>query len=70
MMVPVGAANASQALERGRIPDVAAERVAGVGRIGDDPAIAYDLGRAADQSQLRTLAVQFEVLGHGLRRRG
>jgi len=70
MMMPVGAANASQALERGRIADVAAERIARVGRIGDDPAAAHDLGRAANQSQLRILPVQLEVLGHGLRRRG
>jgi hypothetical protein len=57
MMVPIGATNAPQALECRGIADVAAKRIAGVGRIGDQAAIAYDLGRATDQSQLRILTM-------------
>ena len=63
MMVAVGVAQAADALERGRVADVTAERVAAVGRIGDQPAVAQDLRGLADQPRLRILRVQFEILG-------
>ncbi len=53
MVVAVGLADAPHALERGRIPKVPAEGIAGVGRVGDETAAAHDLGRLADQAQLR-----------------
>ena len=66
-MVPVGLANAPDAVERLLVADVAAERVAGIRRIDDQPALAQDLGGAADQSQLRILGMKLEVLAHGVR---
>ncbi len=42
MMMTVGVADAPHALERRLVADVAAERVARIGRIGDDAARAHD----------------------------
>ena len=67
VMMTVRLADAPHALERVLVADMAAERVAGVGRIGDDPAGAHDLGGAADQPRLRVDRMQFEVLATDLR---
>ena len=47
-----------------------AKRIAAVGRIGDQPAVAQDLRRLADQAQLRILRVQFEILAQAANIRG
>ena len=44
---------------------LAAERVARIRRIGDDAAVAQDLGRLPDQPRLRMRGVDGEELGHG-----
>ena len=36
-----------------RVADAAAERVAGIGRVGDDAAVAQDRRRLPDQPRLR-----------------
>jgi hypothetical protein len=53
VMVPVGPADAAQTLERLGIADVTAQRIAGIGRVGNDAPGAHDFGGAANQSQLR-----------------
>ena len=50
-------ADPAHTLQRVGIADVAAERIAGVGWVGDDPALAHDVRGPADQAQLRVLAV-------------
>ena len=52
-MMPVGLADAAHPLQGVLVADVTAERVAGIGRIGDYAARAHDFGRAADESRLR-----------------
>jgi len=52
VMMTVGVADAPHALEHGGIAQVPAERVAGIGRIGDEAAVAHDLRRLPDQAQL------------------
>ena len=44
-------------LERLLVTDVAAERVAGIRGIHDEPALAHDLHGAPDQAQLRILGM-------------
>ena len=63
VMIATRGANAPQSIERRRIADMAAECVARIRRIGDQAAAAHDLGRAANQPQLRVLAMQLEVCG-------
>src|ERR1700679_2079226 len=58
-------ADAAHALQSRFVPNMATERVAGVGRIGDDAALAHDVGRTADKPRLRGERVQFKVLTHG-----
>jgi hypothetical protein len=65
MMMPIGTANTTQALQRAGITDVTSQCVAGIGRIGDQAASAHNVGRAANEPQLRILMVQLEVLSHG-----
>src|SRR5262245_3854543 len=49
MMMTVCLADAADALERVLVADVAAERIAGISRIGDDAARPHDIRRASDQ---------------------
>ena len=53
MMMTIGLADAPHPLQRILVADMAAERVTGIGRIGDEPAAAHDFRRAADQPRLR-----------------
>ena len=57
MMVPIGPAQAPQALQRPLVPQMSPQGIAAVGRIGDQAALAHDLGRLADQAQLRVFGV-------------
>ena len=52
MMMTVREADAPHALEGRLVPDVAAERVARIRGIGDDPTGAHDLSRTADEARL------------------
>ena len=70
VMVLVGLANPPDSLQCLAIPNMAAEGVAAVGRIGNQSAVAQDLHRLADQSQLRILWVQFEILAQAANIRG
>src|SRR4029077_2346427 len=47
------------------VADVTSECVAGIRRIDDQPTIAGDFRRAADQSQLRIFGMKLEILAHG-----
>ena len=57
MMMPVRLADAADALQRVLVADVAAQRVAGIRRIHDEPALAHDLRGLPDQAQLRILGM-------------
>jgi len=50
IMLLVQTADAQDALHRLLVADMAAERVAGVGRIGDHPSAPDDLHRLADKA--------------------
>ena len=64
----VDAANLANAPRRRRVADVAAERVARIGRIGDDPARPQDRRRLPDEPRLRIGGMHLEELGHDRRR--
>ncbi len=64
MMVLVGAANPLDALHRGLVADVAAERVTRIGRVNDDAAAVDDRDRLLDQPALRIVRMNFEILRH------
>ena len=64
VMTLVDAPDAAQALEPVRVAAVAAQRVAGVGRIGDDAAAAHDLRRLEHEALLGMGGVDREELGH------
>ncbi len=64
VMVLVGVADAADALQRVLVADMAAQRVAGIGGIGDDAARADDFRGLPYKAQLRVFRVQFEVFGH------
>ena len=65
-MALVDAADPAQALHRVLVAEVAAERVAGVGRIGDHAARAHDLRRPRDQARrCGCVGMDVEVLGQG-----
>ena len=64
----VDAANLANAPRRRRVADVAAERVAGIGGIGDDPAVPQDRRRLPDEARLRIGGMHLEELGHDRRR--
>jgi hypothetical protein len=53
VMALVDAAQTADALRGLRIADSTAERVARIGRVSDDTAIAQDVRRAANQARLR-----------------
>src|SRR5215470_15888475 len=44
---------------------MAAQRIAGIGRIGDDTTGAHDLGRTRDEARGRVRGIDLEVLRHG-----
>ena len=60
----IHAPHPAQALHRARIVEAAAQRVAGIRRIGDQPAVAHDLRGAAHQPRLRMRRMYREVLRH------
>ena len=64
MMMTVRLADAAHALERVLVADMPAERVARVGRVGDEAAGAHYLGGAANEARLWIARMQLEVLGH------
>ncbi len=70
VVVTVGVPEPADALQGSGITNMAAERIATVGRIGYQPAVAQDLRGLADQSRLRVLRVQFEILAQGANIRG
>ena len=47
------------------VAELAAQRVAGVGRVGDQAAAAEQVDHLADRAPLRVLGVDVEVPGHG-----
>jgi len=53
MVVAVGVANPPDTVERVLVADVTTERVAGVGRVDDEPAATDDFSGAPDEAQLR-----------------
>jgi hypothetical protein len=61
----VDGADAAQAGHRALVAEVRAERVAGVGGIGDHPAVEDDRRRARDQARRRMGGVDLEVLRQG-----
>jgi len=65
MVLPICLTNAPDAIERGLVTNVTAERVAGIRRIHDEAAAAHDFGRAPDQPHLRIVGMEFEILAHG-----
>ncbi len=65
VVLVVDAAQVADALDRCRIADVAAERVARVGGIGDHAAGPHDARGARDQPVLGVERVNGKELGHG-----
>jgi hypothetical protein len=61
VVVPVGLADAADALQSLFVPDKATERVSGIGRVGDHPAGPQELDRLPDEAQLRIERMQFEA---------
>ena len=55
-------------LRGARIAEMTPERVARIGRIRDDPAVAQDIGRLPDQARLRVDRMDLEGRRHGRRR--
>lgn len=70
MVVAVSLAQPSNAFQRVGIADVAAKRVATVGRVGYQPAVAQNLRGLTNQPRLRVLRVQFEILAQAANIRG
>ena len=68
-MLVVDAADAAQALDRMLVVEMAHQRVAGIGRQGDDAAGMDDLRGLLDQAQLRIVWMQLEKLAHGGKRK-
>ncbi len=66
-MTFVEAANLANAPGGRRIAEMASERVAGIGGVGDDPALPQDRRRLPDEPRLRIGGMHVEELGHGQR---
>ena len=64
MVFQVDFADGEDAFHRGFVAEFAAERVAGVGGVHDNPAAAYDIGSLFDQAFLRVVGVDGEELCH------
>ncbi|MNS97339.1 hypothetical protein D3C86_1581350 [compost metagenome] len=64
MVLVVDAAQPAQALHGRLVVERAGQRVAGVGRQRDQPALAQDLRGLLDQARLRVERMNLEVLGH------
>jgi hypothetical protein len=62
VMLGVDLAQRTDALDRRRSGDAAAQRIARIGRIGDDAARANDRGRLSDETRLRIPRMDGEVL--------
>jgi len=69
MMTLVDPAQSPNPLRRRCVAQPATERVARVGRIGDNPSGLYDLGRTTDQASLRMGGMKLEDLRHDFKRR-
>src|SRR5579872_5326718 len=68
MVMTVRLADATHTLLRVTVPDVPAERVTGVGRIGDQATAAQQRGCTANEPYLRIERMQPEIFGcHRLR---
>src|SRR5471032_1481382 len=65
VVLVVDATDAAQALDSRLIVQMADQRVAGIGRYGDDAAGVDDLRRLLDQARLRIDRVDLEKLAHG-----
>ena len=63
MMMLVGLADSGDALHRGLVADMAAERITGVGRIDDDAALTNDVHSLPDQARLGISGVNFAENG-------
>jgi hypothetical protein len=59
------AAEVTECVRGGGIADVAAQRIARIGGIGDDPPAAHDGGCLSNQPCLGIERMDREVLGHG-----
>ena len=64
MMVAIGLANGANALERGLVADVTAERIARIRRIDDHAAAAQTLDRLANEAALRGHRMQLQIDTH------
>ena len=60
-------AHEADALNRGLVADMAAQRVAGIGRIDHDAALADDLAGLPDEPRLRIARMHGEALRHAAR---
>ena len=65
VMAFVDAADLPDAPDRLGIPDLTAERIARVRRVGDDAPCTEDRRRLADEPRLGMRRVNLEELGHG-----
>jgi intracellular septation protein len=66
VMIAIGLANFADALERGLVADMTAERIARICRINDHRATAQRLHRLADIAALRSDRVQLQIDAHGV----
>jgi hypothetical protein len=64
VVLAVDAADRPDPLDAVEIPHLAAERVAGVGRVGDHPAAPDDVSHLRDRPALRVVRVNVEVPRH------
>jgi len=64
-MMTVGLADATDTLQRVLVTDVTAQRIARIGRIGDDATATHDLGGTADEPGLRVDRMNLEILAQG-----
>ena len=64
MVAQVQLADGQDALHRPLVAQMAAQRVTGIRRVGDDAALLDDFHRFADQPRLRVFGVNVKQLGH------
>src|SRR4030095_2033162 len=70
MMLLAGHADAPDPLERILVPEMTAQRIAGIRRVDDHAALPNDVNGAPDEPQLRVQGVNLEELTHPAMIRG
>jgi hypothetical protein len=63
-MFIIHAANAPQTIDRALVIEVTNQRIARIGRQGDNAARVNDLHSLPDQAQLRILRMNLKILAH------